>query len=366
MSISDPLQGLSPHEVLPFAGGAYVAFKHQAWGMAERIDEGVYRMVVAPEYDTVRYQESLGHIHAFRKKDVDKPYGGSNIWVFGGQGELLHEIKQYDSLQVDAYDHLIVRKGQQYGLLNPAYGPVIDCEYQQLRGLAPQMLYGKQEGLNRHTPFWHGLLGATGQILSTFTANESLLFGAYEDHVLLEDDQRFMGKPLAYSSHQVSTGKRHTLPYDFMERTPHSTETSAQFYTLQSMDLEGYSRVRMTGWENYMPGSWGLARADGAALIPNEFDYLVELRPGLYRVALGTLQWEEQVEDRIILVSGLKWGLMNDRAELLVPIEYTWISIDQATGLIKGHRGKYLLWDQKQWKPDWQVPEGEEEVIELA
>lgn len=73
-------------------------------------------------------------------------------------------------------------------------------------------------------------------------------------------------------------------------------------------------------------GKWGIIDQNQKTIIPNTYDYIDFFRNETqYKVALGTLNFQENESTSSYIATGVKWGVINELNEVLIPIEYDWV-----------------------------------------
>lgn len=85
-------------------------------------------------------------------------------------------------------------------------------------------------------------------------------------------------------------------------------------------------------------GKYGIIDAEGKICVPNIYDKIQQIHDDYFKVAIGKFNFKINPDTDEIIASGGKWGIIDSKNEIIVPVTFTNIYYDR-------HRNSFLAYE---------------------
>lgn len=252
------------------------------------------------------------------------------------------------------------------GLLNKDFEVDFAPQYAKLRAIHKGIFQAQKYDINpktyreeNHT--FNGIVDAQNNVLAKFHAVADIFNHLHLDKVIIYEDWQ-------YFSYDIITGKTHTLPFEKIIQNDYHDyydNNTPKYRTIINIDSDTYPTFNSHDSIEERKGKWGLIYPNGDVLLPNIYNHLEQIAPDYFRVALGEIEIDKDEENNELTALNAKWGIIDSKQNIIVPIEYEWVWCNDDTQKVYANKGGTLTFDKKEWKPEWKIYGGESKEIIL-
>lgn len=354
-----------------FAGGnifrngeIYTFIAHNKnWGVLKKTKGNQFEIVLHPFYDSTGYEEKVDLLVAVQYKNKKYNAGTNAYYFYDVDGNLVAQLLNIDLIRFDRNNHILLQKNRKLGLLNEHFEQIFPCQYAQLVSIEKGVFKAKKYDVNPETyqeynHTFNGIIDAQNNILGEFHAVADIFNHLYLDKVIVYEDWQ-------YFSYDITNAKKQTLPFEkIINNHSHYYKNTPTYRTIINIDNDAFPYFNSYALHD-RKGKWGLIYPNGEVIIPNIYDYLEQIAQDYFRVALGEIEIHEDEENYIMTAKNAKWGIIDSKQNIIVPIEYEWVWHNDKTKKVYANKGGILTYDERDWKPKWEILDGENKEINL-
>jgi len=275
-----------------------------------------YQSLVPARYDSVGFSKSTGFIEAVLYENEKWNEDRNIFYYFDTSGKLVWQAPQGMTVFIDQLGNILSRVKKKYGLLDQDFTTLIEPVYEKLIPINKHYFIASKAQQ-------YGIVDRQNQVALDFLY--TCIFETSADQKLMV--QNATGQYFAFD---LATKRLSLLPFNKILRASSNTygapaeESRSLFKSITDCIEQEPDDYEMCRYK----GKWGIARADGTSLIPNEYDYIDFLsHPGFFKVCKGDLQFREGDDDDEyhLFAQNAKWGVIDTRNNVVVPIVYDWV-----------------------------------------
>lgn len=347
-------------------GEIYTFIAHNKnWGVLKKTKNNQFEIVLHPFYDSTGYEEKVDLIVAVQYKDKKYNAGTNAYYLYDLEGNLVAQFLNVDSMHFDENSNILLKKNTKFGLLSDNFELLFPCQYAKLTSIKKGIFKAQKYDVNPETyqdynHTFNGIIDAQNNVLGEFHAASDIFNHLYLDKVIVYEDWQ-------YFSYDIKTSKTQILPFEKIINNyahRHSYNNTPKYRTIIDIDNDAFPYFNSYALHD-RKGKWGLIYPNGDVIIPNIYDYLEQIAEDYFRVALGEIEIDEDEENYVMTATNAKWGIIDSKQNIIVPIEYEWVWYIDKTQKVYANKGGVLTYDEQEWKPKWNVCGGENKEIIL-
>ncbi|AYZ13546.1 hypothetical protein EGY05_17075 [Chryseobacterium arthrosphaerae] len=305
------------HSYKGFENSVIFKSSNEKWG-ALQFDPSTneYRLIAEAVYDSMAfYPQNL----LFEAVFSNKSSSGNTTRVFiNNEGRIIKKITNYEYTRFDAFGNLITFKNHKYGLLNSYFEEQIPCKYLKLTGIKKDLFIVTDNVKQQYL-----LINEKEEILYTTPFPGKIFESVCKEKLIVQEKN-------LYYLFDIITHEKTQLKYDLIypisrlydfTKWPVTRYITVTHLIDTSEDYDEYAIEPDTLMTRQ--GKYGIIYGDGEVCIPNIYDKMIQIHNDHFQVALGEFSFEIDDEKEEIISTGGKWGVVNTKNEIIVPIQYT-------------------------------------------
>ena len=329
---------------------------NEKWGVL-KFENGKYLFIAENIYDSIGFRPHYNIIEAVIYSDGI--YSGKKIYfLLDTEGRIIKKAEDIDYLNFDHFGNVIFSKNNLYGLLNQSFEQSIPNKYKVFSALEKNLFLIREKNNSEQL-----LINEKEEIIFNFGFSDLIYKHLYKDKIIIKDSE-------TYYLLDVNTGEKIKLNYDLIYPVSRlydlELRPTTKFITVNDYfdgDDDFYENNGFFG-DKFMAdeGKYGLINADGEICIPNIYDKMQQIHDDHFKVAIGKFNFKLDEEKDEVTATGAKWGVINSKNEIIVPLKYTNIFYDkQKNSYIAYEGGEMTGYEdshtQNYW---WNVKNGKE------
>lgn len=344
-------------------------------GILHKTQNQTFQLILPALYDSAHFNAKNNIITAVKYPNHKYSGGKNDYYFYDLKGNLISGFQEIDYINFDQKENIIISKNKKYGVLNDQLEQVIDCKYTKLKSIKKNLFKAqivvpvdKNSYPNHYSRIFNGIISSDNTSPIIFPPSTDIAELIFQDFILIHE------KPHYYSFNLNSLEKQ-KLPFQQIVKSEQErlSDSTPIFKSITNLDdpyrfQDKFADHLYYDFYEFEPfvGKWGIISAKGETIIPNHYDYVEVLPNDFFRVAMGEFIFEEDEENEILYLKGMKWGIINQKNKIIVPIEFEWAGIYKNNTKAFGVRGGILTKNEKEHKPEWWIEGGEEIIIELG
>lgn len=288
---------------------------NEKWG-AIKFEDGQYHIIVENIYDSTGFYAQYGLIEAVI--DHDDSYSGKKSHLFfDTEGRMVKKLQDFDYVQFDFYGNAITSKNRLYGFLDINLEEKAPCKYNGLRGIGKNLLVATENIHSRHV-----IINENEEIIYECKFPGRIHEEVYNNTIIVEENDQ-------YYSFNLLLKEKTVLPYDLLYKVRNydiNSKIPPRYITVKDyIDHEEQYEDDLIYPDRFImiEGKYGVISGDGEVCIPNMYDKIDSLSEKYFKVALGKFSFEINEQNDDVLASGGKWGIVDSKNNLIVPVQYT-------------------------------------------
>lgn len=329
--------------------------KKEYWGVLRK-QKGIfttnYTSIVEAIYDSTYYEKNINFI-------VGVIFENKDTWLykfFNLDGILISSLH---AQRVKIEDNYIISENAdaKYELLDDKFNVLIDNK-DYLSSIGNNLFIFKENGK-------FGILNSFGKIIIP-PVNVKIHSKVNNNRIIVESAIN------KYHIYNINGRIEQDLPYDNILSSTSNTYAAPckidedKFKTVIGKKIDDY--LEMTDFD----GKWGIIDNDGKEIIPNEYNYIDFFRSKFfYKVGLGKMYLNHDTNDSFIniqdniylIVRDTKWGVINNKNDIIVPIEFEWVEEISDGKLWAINKGGQLYYNSDYEVNRWEILGGKWGVI---
>jgi hypothetical protein len=334
---------------------------NEKWG-ALKYDKNSHQHSIIAEciYDAVGFHPRYKLIEAVNYKNGSY-YSREISILFNTEGEFLKELKEIDSLEFDHLGNISFSVDHLSGLFNSAFEIQIPAKYSIFSALRKNLFLVKISSDSEQL-----LINEKEEIICNIGFSEIILKEIYNDKIIIKESE-------TYYHLDIISGEKIKLDFDLIY--PISRLYNLSLYPVTKSitvknfidgDDDFYKKNGFFG-DRFITdeGKYGLMNTDGKICIPNIYDKIQQIHDDHFKVALGKFIFKIDTEKEEVTATGGKWGVINSKNEIIIPIEYTNIYYDRHKNVYIAYQGGEMTGyeDPHDNSYYWSVKNGKEKTI---
>ncbi|MFY1047025.1 hypothetical protein [Chryseobacterium sp. GP-SGM7] len=307
---------------------------NEKWGALKYDKEShQYSIIAECIYDAIGFHPRYKIIEAVVCKN--QSYSRRNIsTIFNTEGDVIRELRDVDFLNFDPFGNIYFSFSHLYGLLDFAFEIQIPAKYSVFSALRKNLFVVKISSSSKQL-----LINEKEEIIFDIGSSEIIFKEIYNNKIIIKGSE-------TYYHLDICSGEKIKLDFDLIYPTSRLYDLSLyhvrKFITVTDYIDGGddfYEKNGIFG-DGFITdeGKYGLINADGEICIPNIYDKIQQIHDDHFKVGLGTFIFKIDREKEEISLTGGKWGIVNSKNEIIVPIEYTNIYYDK-------HKNAYIVYE---------------------
>ena len=320
------------------------------WGVLKEIASGVFAILVEPVYNAMGFNRVLNYLEAVFYPEDQWQGDGKSYYFFDVNGQLQASVPGVASVRIDDNGRLLVLKADGMGLLNNKGETIIASSYVSLHFLQGD-IYKAQQGDG------YGIIDISENVLLDFKYRY-IFSHVKNDRVIVQDlfDR--------YFTFHFPTRELHALPYDSIFLATGNTYSAGNTEPGLCKVIRQCQQTEFDYYDNGMSaftGIWGIIHADGTVKIPCDYAFVdTFMNPHFFKVAKGNFNFYFEDETGNLIAEGVKWGVVDAKNNIVVPIEYDWVQeAGDAHWVV--NRGGTIYFNDDYQQEHWDVRGGKSE-----
>ena len=312
---------------------------NEKWGALKYNKENNHYSIIAENiYDSTGFYPSYNVIVAVIYKN--EKFSDENVQlIFNNNGELIKKLNHISYIDFGNFGNISFSKDNLYGLLNQHFDVIIPAKYKYFHALENNLFIVKtseeseQLIINEKDEIIYNL--KFSEVIYKYTYNHKIIIKVVKDYYLLN----------------IETGNKTKLNYDLIYPIsrlynlllwPTNLFITVTDYT--DGDEDFFKEYGAWG-DRFMTskGKYGLMNGNGEVCIPNIYDRIVQIHDDYFKVAMGEFNFKIEEEKDIVIATGGKWGIINSRHEIIIPIKYTDIYFDRHKNSFLAYEGGVMI-----------------------
>ncbi len=300
------------------------------WGVLKILDDNQFKLLIEAKYTSIGYSKSLKLITAVHYSTSKTTSKFKLYHFYDLNGICVGSIKGKLTVNIDDFGNILIQKSRLYGLLNQKFEYAINCQYDRLHPLDKGIFVAQRHAIPGDIATkinFKAIVNAKNEIITDFGVKAEIFSYSLNQKVIFYHEE---SKP-NYSVFDFRRNKRSDLNFDkiiyggderYMAKEHfYRTVSNYQEIVFDKIDDDVLPTLIHTR------GNWGIILPDGQEIIPPNYDYIDVLPHGYFRVGVGkiSVEYNKDKDDDIINANGMKWGVIDQNNNIIVPIEYDWI-----------------------------------------
>jgi WG containing repeat len=318
--------------------------KTKRWGLFS-----TYTFVVKPNYNSVGYNAALRLIEAVVYENNTWNLETNASSFFDVKGKCVWEARKGTSVRLDKFGRIWVKENGKMGLFNHNFQFVIPSVHEGMWSITAEYFVAFNNGQYR-------VYDASNIVLISFEAKR-LFNEVHKGKFIVEKAEG------GFALVDVPSRKLTDIPFSHLLRATSNTYAAPTSESLNFFKSIVNSTEDDDEYHDICKykGKWGIAAADGSVVIPNQYDYIDFLRnPKYFKVAIGEIlsgEFEDALGENRRTISNLKWGIIDNKNNIIVPIEYDWIKEVEST-LWAVYQGGQVYYNDEYQEDYWTIEGG--------
>lgn len=329
---------------------------NEKWG-ALQFENDEYFVIVDSIYDSTGFYPHYNIIEAVLYSDGS--YSGDKIIsLFDTKGRIVKKLEDINHLNFDHFGNVIFSKNDLFGLLDQFFEEAISNKYKVISALQKNLFLVQEQNNSQQL-----LINEKDEIIFNFGFSNIVYQRLYNNKIIIKESE-------TYYLLNINSGEKIKLKYDLIYPVSRLYDLSlwptTKFITVTDYfdgDDDFYGSNGFFG-DKFMTdeGKYGLINADGEICIPNIYDKMQQIHDDHFKVATGKFKFKIDHEKQEVISTGGKWGVINSKNEIIVPLKYTDIFYNKHKNSYIAYEGGEMIGfenphDQNYW---WSVKNGKE------
>jgi hypothetical protein len=336
----------------------------EKWGVLKMVKKmglfSTYECLIEPIFNSTGFDEHLELIQVV-KYENDKWDKDKNIFFyFDIKGSLKWQSEKGESVRTDKFKNVFLCRNGKIGLLDKNFNQLIAPKYERLNAINDKFFKAFHNER-------FGIINGEDELILEFAFADIFNVSKNNKVIVKAEDGNYFS--FDFYIRAVSN-----LPFNKILNASSNTckapvqESSDLFKSVVDVeenpefDEYDYEMVRYKG-------KWGVIDGAGEVLIPNTYSYVDFLRnPKYFKVGIGEMEVTEFRDDEKrhrTSVRNVKWGIVDIKNNVIVPIQYDWIDEVESTIWVV-YKGGTVFYNDDYQEDYWAHEGGKLGVYNLA
>ncbi len=288
---------------------------NEKWG-ALKFENEQYHLIAENIYDSTCFYPQYGIIEAVIYHSGS--YSGKTSYLFfDTEGRMVKRLEGYDYIRFDFYGNIIISKNRLYGFLDINLEEKVSCQYDGLRGIGKNLFVAKENVNSRHL-----IINEKKEVMYECRFPCRIYEEVCNNKIIIDEKDQ-------YYLLDLGSQEKTVLPYDRIYRIEGygiNSKIPPRYITIKDYvnHEEEYENTHIYPDQFIVDeGKYGVISSDGEVCIPNIYDKIDFLSEKYFKVALGKWLFEIDKKNDNVYASGGKWGIVDRKNNLIVPVQYT-------------------------------------------
>lgn len=332
------------------------------WGILTTIktiwQSAKYAYLLDPIFNSLEYNQDLGLIQGIKYEKDISDNNKKIFFYFDIKGNEIWQSNEGESVNTDKFKNIFLRRNNKIGLLDQLFNLLIEPKYDSLIAITENILKARQDDK-------YGIVNRNDIIILGFEF-DYIFETSTNNKIIVEKDSK-------YFCFNIDNYSLSELPFKKILKASSNSYKAPSQGSLNLyksiINLEENKYYKEHNWEMLQYyGKWGIVNSAGEIVIPNSYCFIDFLRnPNYFKVGLGNIEIKEYTDanqTNRISIKNVKWGIVDNHNNVIVPIEYDWIDEVESTIWVV-HKGGRVFYNDDYQEDYWTIEKSKLGVYNL-